>query len=96
MSVEKAKKLKALETVRVPVVQRALVVGGGVAGITAATNLAKQGFETHLVERKSELGGTLLQLTDVAPSGLSARQLVKLKERRDAECRSAGTRGNQK
>ena len=81
MSVEKAKKLKALETVKVPVVQSALVVGGGVAGITAATNLAKQGFETHLVERNSELGGTLLQLTDIAPSGLSAHQLVKMKER---------------
>ncbi len=87
MSVEKAKKLKALTTVTVPVVQRALVVGGGVAGITAATNLARQGFETHLVERNSQLGGTLLQLTDVAPSGLSARQLVQMKER---EMREAG------
>lgn len=81
MSVEKAKKLKALKTVRVPVVQRALVVGGGVAGMTAATNLAKQGFETHLVERDSEVGGTLRKLTDVAPSGRDARQLVAMKER---------------
>jgi heterodisulfide reductase subunit A2 len=87
MSVEKAGRLRALETVKVPVVQSALVVGGGVAGITAATNLAKQGFQTHLVERNNELGGTLLQLTDVAPSGLSARQLVKMKER---EMLSAG------
>ncbi len=89
MSVEKAKKLKALATVKVPVVQRALVVGGGIAGITSATNLAKQGFETHLVERNSELGGTLLQLTEVAPSGLSARQLAQMKER---EMRDAGVR----
>lgn len=81
MSVEKAKKLKALASVSVPVTQRALVVGGGIAGITAATNLAKQGFETHLIERNKELGGTLLQLTEVAPSGLSARQLVQMKER---------------
>ncbi len=87
MSVEKAKKLKALATVKVPVVQRALVVGGGIAGITAATNLAKQGFETHLVERNRELGGTLLQLSEIAPSGLSARQLVQMKER---EMRDAG------
>ena len=87
MSVEKAKKLKALQTITVPVTQRALVVGGGVAGITAATNLAKQGFETHLVERNAELGGTLLQLTEVAPGGLSARQLVQMKER---EMRDAG------
>jgi len=87
MSVEKAKRLKALDTVKVPVVQRALVVGGGIAGITSATNLARQGFETHLVERNGELGGRLLQLTEVAPSGLSAKQLVSMKER---EMRDAG------
>jgi len=81
MSVEKAKRLKALAAVKVPVTQRGLVVGGGIAGITAALNLAKQGFETYLVERNNELGGTLIQLTEIAPSGLSARQLVKMKER---------------
>jgi len=42
MSVERAKKLKALEVVEVPVVQSALVVGGGIAGITSATNLASR------------------------------------------------------
>jgi heterodisulfide reductase subunit A len=87
MSVEKAKKLKALSTTTVPVVQRALVVGGGIAGLTAATNLAKQGFETHLIERNTQLGGTLLQLTEVAPSGLGAQQLVQMKEH---EMRDAG------
>jgi heterodisulfide reductase subunit A len=81
MSVQKAKKLKPLKTVTVPVVQRALVVGGGIAGMTSATNLAKQGFETHLVERRGELGGTLLNLTELAPSGLDARELIKTKER---------------
>lgn len=92
MSVEKAKKLKALSTITVPVVQRALVVGGGIAGLTAATNLAKQGFETHLVERNAQLGGTLLQLTDVAPSGLSAHQLVQIKK---DEMRKAGVQVHQ-
>jgi heterodisulfide reductase subunit A len=81
MSIEKAKKLKPLQAIRVPVVQRALVVGGGVAGMTSATHLAKHGFETHLVERASELGGTLLKLTEIAPGGLDARELVRLKER---------------
>lgn len=89
MSVEKAKRLKALTTVKVPVVQRALVVGGGIAGMTAATNLAKQGFETHIVERRNELGGSLLLLTEISPSGLSARQLARMKER---ELREAGVR----
>jgi heterodisulfide reductase subunit A len=40
-----------------PLFHRALVVGGGVAGLTAALKLAEQGYETHLVERQRELGG---------------------------------------
>jgi len=81
MSVEKASRLKPLTTVKVPVVQRALVIGGGIAGMTAATSLAKQGFETHLVERNEKLGGTLLQLAQLAPSGLNANQLAQLEEK---------------
>ena len=80
MSIEKTKKLKELKTEKVPVVQRALVVGGGIAGMTAATNLSKQGFETHLVERNDQLGGIVSQLTDIGPSGLDARKFVRLKE----------------
>jgi heterodisulfide reductase subunit A len=87
MSVEKARRLKPLAALRIPVAQRALVVGGGVAGMTAATNLAKQGFETHLVERNPELGGTLLRLSEISPSELSARELAKAKER---EMRDSG------
>lgn len=89
MSVEKSRRLKPLTTVKTSVVQRALVVGGGLAGMTAATSLAKQGFETHLVERDGRLGGTLLQLTEISPSGLNARQLVLAKE---DEIKNAGVR----
>ncbi len=69
-AMEKAKALlaMALEKIRVqepllvdsyPVFQQALVVGGGIAGLTAALSIAQQGFEVHLVERSSELGGNL-------------------------------------
>jgi heterodisulfide reductase subunit A len=61
-------------------VQRALVVGGGIAGITCAANLAKQGFETHLVERQPTLGGLARSLDEIAPSGMDARKLVAQKE----------------
>ena len=81
MSIEKAKILKPLEAVKVPVVQRALIVGGGVAGMTAATNLAKQGFETHLVERNKKLGGTLLHIAQITPSGSNAHEFEQMKER---------------
>jgi len=42
-----------------PVQQRVLVIGGGLAGMTAALNLARQGIAVDLVERESELGGQL-------------------------------------
>jgi len=63
MSVAKAALLEPRQTVDVPVTQTALVVGGGVAGMTAATSLAEQGFPVHLVEKEKELGGTCENFT---------------------------------
>jgi heterodisulfide reductase subunit A-like polyferredoxin len=48
---------------RLPVRKRGLVIGGGVAGMTAALGLAKQGFEVFLVEQEAELGGELRHLS---------------------------------
>ncbi len=76
MSVMRAMNMRPLSTMKFPVTQRALVVGGGVAGIVAATNLASQGFETHLVEREGSLGGVLNQLSDVAPLGVDSKSLL--------------------
>ena len=76
MSVLRAINMKPLQTMRFPVTQTALVVGGGVAGIVAATNLANQGFETHLVEKKRELGGLLNSVTEIAPLGVESKTLL--------------------
>jgi heterodisulfide reductase subunit A len=43
----------------VPVFQRALVVGGGIAGMTAALSIADHGFEVDLIEQSDQLGGNL-------------------------------------
>jgi heterodisulfide reductase subunit A-like polyferredoxin len=59
MAVARASELEPLHTQEVPVQKTALVIGGGVAGMTAALNLAQQGFPVHLVEREGELGGNL-------------------------------------
>ena len=59
MAVGKARLIEPLYSVAIPVKSGALVIGGGLAGITAALNLAQQGFEVHLVERDSQLGGNL-------------------------------------
>jgi heterodisulfide reductase subunit A len=62
MSVSRSHLLKPLEQFPVPVTQSALVIGGGVAGMTAALSLADQGFPVALVERGEALGGTANRL----------------------------------
>jgi heterodisulfide reductase subunit A-like polyferredoxin len=59
MSVAKARLLEPLYRKRLRINHDALVVGGGLAGMTAALELAEQGFVTHLVEREGELGGNM-------------------------------------
>ena len=81
MAVEKARRLTALETNSVPLKQSALVVGGGIAGMTAAAALSYQGFETHLVEKEQHLGGLLKQLDQIAPAHIQAGELLAAKAR---------------
>jgi heterodisulfide reductase subunit A-like polyferredoxin len=57
MAVEKAMLIKPLVQHQMEVDQKALVIGGGIAGLTAAKTLAGQGFFTYLVERSDRLGG---------------------------------------
>ena len=52
----------SLTPISVPIVQKALVIGGGVSGLTSALNLARQGFDVHLVEKTDTLGGNALHL----------------------------------
>jgi len=57
--VAKARLLKPLKKPMIDVTPTGLVIGGGLSGMTAALELAKQGFEAHLVEKEKELGGHL-------------------------------------
>jgi heterodisulfide reductase subunit A-like polyferredoxin len=68
MAVAKAAKLESLKVCEVPVNNTALIIGGGPAGMTAALNLAEQGFPVHLVEKDAELGGNLRQLRYFVPT----------------------------
>jgi len=56
-AVAKARLLKPLPKPIIKVVPAGLVIGGGLSGMTASLELAKQGFDVHLVEREKELGG---------------------------------------
>jgi heterodisulfide reductase subunit A-like polyferredoxin len=68
MAVAKVRRQVALHLQGVAVVQRAMVIGGGAAGMTAALSFADQGFPTYLVEREQELGGNMRHLHR-GPSG---------------------------
>ena len=57
MSVARAVELRPLEEIELPIDKRGLIVGGGLAGMTAALGLADSGFEVYLVEKEKELGG---------------------------------------
>jgi len=63
MAVARAGLLKPLKEKKIPINRRALVIGGGVAGMTAALALANQGFETVIVEKEPQLGGLSRELT---------------------------------
>jgi heterodisulfide reductase subunit A len=58
MSVARACHLEPLQEFDLPVNKTALVVGGGIAGMTCALSIANQGHEVHLVEKEKDLGGT--------------------------------------
>jgi len=57
-----------LEPIRVPVTKRVLVVGGGVAGIQAALDVAEAGYEVVLVEREPSIGGKMAGLSETFPT----------------------------
>lgn len=57
-----------LEPVSIPVTKRAMVIGGGIAGIQSALDLANSGFEVILVERAPSIGGHMIQLSETFPT----------------------------
>ncbi|MCX6664701.1 MAG: CoB--CoM heterodisulfide reductase iron-sulfur subunit A family protein [Euryarchaeota archaeon] len=76
MAVAKTRQLVPIHTVEIPVNQRALVVGGGIAGMSAALSLADQGFDTVLVEKDHMLGGHLNNIFYTV-EGLDVHAFVK-------------------
>lgn len=67
-AVAKARYLTALQMIKVPITKRALVIGGGIAGISAALDLGDMGFETYLVEKDLTIGGRMAQLNKTFPT----------------------------
>lgn len=67
-AVAKVRHVQPLQPIEVPVTKAALVIGGGVAGISAALDLGDMGIKTYLVEREQSIGGTMAQLNKTFPT----------------------------
>ena len=66
--IEKVKHNRPLETIKIPVTKRAMVIGGGIAGIQAALDIADGGHEVILVEKEASIGGHMSQLSETFPT----------------------------
>jgi heterodisulfide reductase subunit A len=68
MAVAKVRLLRPLTKFEVPVTNKAMVIGGGIAGMNAALDLANAGFKVYLVERDESIGGHMAQLDKTFPT----------------------------
>jgi len=67
-AIERAKQSVPLESKKMSVVREALVIGGGVAGITTSLRLSEYGMKVHLVEKRPSIGGHMIQYPKVFPT----------------------------
>jgi heterodisulfide reductase subunit A len=68
IAVAKVRLLEPLTKFKVPVTNQAMVVGGGIAGINAALDMANMGFKVYLVEKDESIGGHMAQLDKTFPT----------------------------
>ena len=68
MAVAKAARLRPLNRIQLSLFHRAVVIGGGVSGMSAAMALGNMGYEVDLIEKQEKLGGLLNDLNMVLPS----------------------------
>ena len=78
MAVSKAALMEPLPESELEINQAALVVGGGIAGMAAAQTLARQGYETHIVEKSDQLGGQARSIFQTADGNEVAPKLADM------------------
>jgi len=77
MAAAKASRLEPRTEPELEIKPSALVIGGGIAGMTVAMSLARQGFHIQLVEKEAELGGMLRHLYTLQPTGREASEVLR-------------------
>ena len=68
MAVARVRRLASLTEAKLPMTQRALVIGGGVAGIQTALDMADNGYDVVMVEKQPSIGGVMAQLDKTFPT----------------------------
>lgn len=81
MAVAKARLLEPLEKGKISINKNVLVIGGGISGMTAAEELATQGYQVYLIEKEKELGGNLRKIKYLLNGENPAEKLNSLIER---------------
>jgi heterodisulfide reductase subunit A-like polyferredoxin len=87
MAIAKARKLEPLARPTIPVTHKGLVVGGGIAGLTAALGLSQQGYEVYVLEKEQRLGGLGNRIQETLSGRSVQTHLAELTERAEADNR---------
>ena len=74
--IAKARMLQPLDPIRLDAKQHTLVIGGGVAGLRSALDIAQRGIQVTLIEKTPFLGGRMAQLESIFPTGDQAREVL--------------------
>jgi heterodisulfide reductase subunit A len=74
-AIARACRLEPLFKDKIPIIQKAAVIGGGCAGMTSAIDLSEAGYPVYLIEKENQLGGELLKLPELH-NGLKGKEIV--------------------
>ncbi len=78
MAVEKVALMQPLKEAELDIDQAALIIGGGISGMTAARSLARQGYRTHIIERGERLGGQARKIYQTASGEKVQEKLAQM------------------
>ncbi|MHA2495267.1 MAG: FAD-dependent oxidoreductase [Candidatus Hodarchaeales archaeon] len=80
-AIARACRLEPLFKEKIPIIQKAVVIGGGCAGMTSAVDLSRGGYPVYLIEKEAQLGGELLKPLELH-NGLKGKDIVENLEKR--------------
>ena len=77
MGIAKSRHLQPLDEIKIPIIKKAIILGGGVSGMAAALDISNQGYEAYLINAAENLGGLVNKILTVHPTDEKAVDFVK-------------------